>query len=373
MHFPVVRLLSLPLFVWSEGSTQLLLRFARLRVVCVLGSAAKSSPVPSFNSAGHRVNMSFIDTASGFIGAVCLTYAGASFGAAGCVSTPRAEIASGPRNIALFALAGLPFDVVKLHMQTESGVGNSMLQTMRRLVARQGVWALWSGAMPALASASIENSVVFTANGFFRRTLAGGAPEDSLSLPQHALIGGLSGVFSATAICPAEVVKCRMQYSVGSTPLQCIRAVLSEAGLKGLFHGLGPLLARDVPFNTLFFGSYRSYCAAAGSLRGLWSGGQSAQHHELSGAEYFLCGGFAGMTAWSIIFPFDCVKSRVQSGAASGSAVNVASAMWRAEGIRAFYKGWSAAVLRGFPANAALLLGVELSAQFMRELFAEPV
>lgn len=50
-----------------------------------------------------------------------------------------------------------------------------------------------------------ENAVVFTANGIFRRLIAQGKEENKLSLIEHAMVGGMSGIFSATAICPPEV------------------------------------------------------------------------------------------------------------------------------------------------------------------------
>ena len=65
---------------------------------------------------------------------------------------------------------------------------------------------------PALASALIDNVVLFTLQRAFMRLVApGAASEEALTLPQHALVGGAAGAFSATAICPAELIKCRMQ------------------------------------------------------------------------------------------------------------------------------------------------------------------
>lgn len=264
-------------------------------------------------------------------------------------------------------------------MQTNPALYRGFLPTATSILRSEGVLVLWSGALPAFASAAIENGVVFTANGIFRRALAGGAAEDALTLPQHALIGGLSGVISATAICPAEVVKCQLQVgaragaqaaSVG--PLAVLSQILRTSGPAGLYTGYPALLLRDVPFNTLFFGSYRAYCAAfvAARERAGWGRhgggmGRPTQHH-LSPAEYFLSGGFAGMTAWAAVFPFDAVKSRMQSGAAVGSFAQVARAMWKAGGIRVFYKGCSAALLRAFPANAALFSGVEFASKVLK-------
>ncbi len=254
--------------------------------------------------------------------------------------------------------------------------------------------ALWRGALPALSSAALENAVVFTANGFFRRQVAGDLPESSLTLGQHALIGALSGSLSATAICPAEVVKCKLQYLVKASPaataspLACVADIYRQAGMRGFFSGLPALLMRDVPFNALFFGSYRTFCrlCAFSRMQYGWgrykgnettpqafgqpsvSGYEKVTHEHLSPAEYFVCGGFAGMAAWSVIFPFDSVKSRMQSGSVQTGVVETMRNMWQRGGATPFFRGWSAAVLRAFPANAALFLGVEMSRQVLKKV-----
>ena len=95
---------------------------------------------------------------------------------------------------------------------------------------------------------------------------------------------------------------------------------------------------------------------------------------ELSGLEYFLSGGFAGMTAWTFVFPCDVVKSRMQVAGmlepgTRASMTNTVRSLFKEHGIRGFYRGWSAAVLRGFPANASLFAGYELSHKLLDALF----
>ncbi len=85
-------------------------------------------------------------------------------------------------------------------------------------------------------------------------------------------------------------------------------------------------------------------------------------------------GGLAGSTAWAIVFPCDVVKSRLQAGALSSGAATTgaapslftaARALYAAGGVRVFYHGASAAVLRAFPANGALFLGYEMAMRLM--------
>ena len=61
------------------------------------------------------------------------------------------------------------------------------------------------------------------------------------------------------------------------------------------------------------------------------------------------------------IFPFDNIKSRQQANTTKTSFIETASTAIRQGGIRSVYKGCLPCVLRGFPANGALFLTVELT------------
>ena len=70
------------------------------------------------------------------------------------------------------------------------------------------------------------------------------------------------------------------------------------------------------------------------------------------------------MIAWSF-FPVrrDQVKATEQCQQAP--FFHIAKDILYKEGLRQSMKGWTAAVLRGFPANGALFLGVEVSKKLM--------
>jgi hypothetical protein len=291
---------------------------------------------------------------------------------------------SGAFGAACLVAAGAPFDTVKLRVQT--GQAASPLACLRSMVATEGVLSLWKGAGPAFSSAVIENTVIFTVNGLFRRLLLQARPDDhEETVAEHALVGAATGVFSSTAICPAEVVKVRMQYqrngasttggggggprfASGWAAARHIYA--TEGGLRGLFAGLAPLMVRDIPFNAIFFASYRSACSGYRQ----WAGLRPEQ--PLPAPATFLAGGLAGVAAWSVVLPADRVKSAMQvAGQVEGHAPTYNATMMstlrhvlaEGRGVRALYVGWTAAVLRSFPANAALFWGVETADRVLRQ------
>ena len=254
---------------------------------------------------------------------------------------------------------GFPFDSVKTRMQAaKPGVYRGLVDCAAKGLKEGGVRGIYRGATPALASACIENAVLFAANGFFVRLFTGSSDEDNAPLSTLALCGGLAGIFSSTTITPAELVKVRLQVDKG-TPVACIRNIVRQDGFGGLFRGIQSLWLRDVPFNVLFLASYELFCRLLAGVQGLEG------RHNLDPASLFLAGGLAGISGWATIFPMDVVKTHMQSSTRP-LPLSVAVRELHAEaGVRRFYRGLPAACLRAFPANAGLFVGYELTSRLL--------
>ena len=192
-------------------------------------------------------------------------------------------------------------------------------------------------------------------------------------------MGGASGFCSATAICPAEVVKVRMQCDRGSASttatngrapsagsagfVECGLRLWHEEGAKGFFRGLPALWSRDVPFYVVFFSAYTTYIDAACTFHGV-------EKVDLPAYQFVMGGGVAGVFGWGTVFPVDVVKSRVQLGT-MGKEISLAQAtriVVQEEGLRGVLRGYLPAVMRGFPANGALFLGVETMNKFLNQI-----
>lgn len=303
------------------------------------------------------------------------------------------DAVSGSFGAVCLVLVGQPFDTIKVLCQT-SPVRTSLISQAKQLITSSGVQSLWRGAGPALASALIDNTVLFTLQRSIQRLVAPeAATEKALTPAQHAVCGGLAGFCSATAICPAELIKCRMQVNGGgggggSGGVAIAMDFLRREGIKGLFRGWTPLVLRDVPLQTVFFGSYMVYSTVfqmAADTLALpnwdpfgWGSTTvtitttASGDQPVPGWKAFIAGGLAGSTAWMVIFPVDVVKSRMQTemvGAGDGAGLSfrgTALSVWKEGGVRAFHRGLGSAVLRAFPANAALVWGVETASSLLR-------
>ena len=276
------------------------------------------------------------------------------------------DTASGVAGATACAVLGLPFDVAKSRLQAGSGSYSGLGDCILRTARSEGPLALYKGLMPALGSAVIENAVGITTQRSLRRQLAwtlGRDADTRFSMPTEMALGGATGVFTSIAICPMEVLKVRLQVQV-PTPSWFAEAsrVLRGDGVLGLYTGFGALALRDVPFNALFYGCYETICSTMMRLRDLRS------KDDLGTPSVFFAGGLAGCIGWSVILPFDVVKTRLQAGAAEAGTAALMLEIVRMEGAGALFTGWSAAVARAFPANAGLFAGVELMTRLLKDL-----
>lgn len=146
-------------------------------------------------------------------------------------------------------------------------------------------------------------------------------------------------------------------------PVDVVRQLYKEGGLKSIFRGTGATLARDGP------GSAAYFCAYEASKRLLTPAGQDPQ--QLNFVNVLTAGGLAGMAMWALAIPPDVIKSRYQ-GAPHGTYsgfLDCARKTVAKDGMKALFKGFGPAMARAFPANAATFLGVEVSLQAMNKMF----
>ena len=138
------------------------------------------------------------------------------------------------------------------------------------------------------------------------------------------------------------------------SPLDCVVKTIHQEGFRGLFRGLPAVWLRDIPFNFFFFGSYEFYSSTIRTAL------DKSPGEDLSAPLVLVAGGLAGVTGWSVVFPMDVIKSYMQTSTSTTTFGATSRSIFQTKGLIGFYRGWSAAVLRAFPANGSLFLGYEL-------------
>lgn len=104
----------------------------------------------------------------------------------------------------------------------------------------------------------------FGINGHLERLFASQSLVSNPDLKPFAL-GAMTGLLTAAALCPFDVIKCRSQVNtdvVGSSGSfsSILRHILRSGGPRALYTGIVAQTATLVPFYALFFGSYKLCC-----------------------------------------------------------------------------------------------------------------
>ncbi len=165
---------------------------------------------------------------------------------------------------------------------------------------------------------------------------------------------------------PAELIKVHQQSLVRSsssaaplTDREVIAHIWRTHGIRGFYRGITATALRDV--------GYGAYFAAYEATLRYWPHPHRAPDHHRAdspGAEVestlsthswpalLAAGGLAGVAGWIVTFPFDVVKTRVQS-TPSGNPDNPYRTTWstitasyRKEGLGVFFRGLAPTLIR---------------------------
>jgi len=265
-----------------------------------------------------------------------------------------------------------PLDVVKTRMQLDVGKGTlGLAGTFKSIIAQEGFGRLYRGLVPPLLMEAPKRATKFAANDFWGKTFLTMTGKTKMDQPLSILTGLSAGATESFVVVPFELVKIRLQdkASIYAGPMDCVRAIVKQNGLLGLYAGMEATFWRHVWWNGGFFGSIYQ-------IRALLPKRETQQGQMLNNLISGSVGGFVGTV---INTPFDVVKSRIQ-GAKSAPGV-VPKYNWtypalvtvaREEGIGALYKGFVPKVLRLGPGGGVLLLVVEATMAVFRKALGPP-
>jgi solute carrier family 25 ornithine transporter 2/15 len=270
-------------------------------------------------------------------------------------------------------LTGQPFDTIKVKMQTFPTLYTGLIDCFLKTYNQVGFGGLYKGTSPALLAYVAQSSVLFMCYGFCQqlvRKVAGLHKQEALNDLQNAAAGSIASAFAALVLCPTELVKCRLQTmhemelsgKIAKSPntvWSVVKSVIRKDGPLGFYYGLSTTLVQEVPGHFFYFGGYEL-------SRSFFASGSSKD--ELGPVPLMLSGGMAGICLWLVIFPLDCIKSRIQvlsMAEKPAGFIGTLLSIVRNEGILALYSGLKATLIRAVPSNAALFVAYEYSRRLM--------
>ena len=200
-----------------------------------------------------------------------------------------------------------------------------------------GLRSLWRGWAPTLVGYSMQGALKFGLYEHFKHcALATTDPVTALRYRDAICIGSSAAaeVVADLALCPFEAVKVRVQtsptYARGLT--DALPRMLREEGLRGLYKGLVPLWARQVPYTAIKFAAFER---AASLLYALHGTPKARMSYAQQLGVVFAAGYIAGVLCGVVSHPADVLVSHMYKAPMQGGVLARSSrVLWGSDGAK---------------------------------------
>ncbi|CAG7824033.1 unnamed protein product [Allacma fusca] len=277
---------------------------------------------------------------------------------------------------------GHPIDTIKVQQQNE-GIG--MAKCIKNIVTTDGYKGYFRGlSFPLLASGAL-NSIFFGVYGStlnrivelkeyqqhshskFSSSSIKCEKQNKANFLEIYLAGCVAGVAQLGLACPVDLIKVKLQahgFRMGSSS-ECLKMILRERGIGGLYQGIGIMAIRDIPAFGLYIAMYEFQME---QLKELTDGlqidlGGGASAHLSNSALAFLAGGLSGCVSWWSIIPQDVVKSRMQADDPNApkykGTIHCVEVIMKEHGFRGFFRGFWPLSIRAYLVNGAIFVSYE--------------
>lgn len=166
---------------------------------------------------------------------------------------------------------------------------------------------------------------------------------------KNLITGGISAAIARTITNPIERVEILRQVEnvdyKGLNMFQSVLKFYKTQGIAGLFKGNLASVVRIFPFSSIEFWSFEFYKNKI--IRG-------RKERQNSLFYTLICGFLTGINAITLTFPLDVARTRIavdtaNSSVKESSLTNTLVNLWKSEGIRGLYKGYSVTFIGSMP------------------------
>ena len=270
------------------------------------------------------------------------------------------ELISGGLAGSIGIFIGFPFDMIKVKLQARPDLYKSAISCLKVAWKEEGIRGLYRGCLAPIAFQGPINSLLFVGDSTALKYLEPDLRYGQVGKPKNIFLAGCCGGFlQCILLVPSEVIKCTMQLrtinpnrrvinlSHLEQTVQCASDIYRAEGIAGFYKGFNVTAMREVPSIGIYFFSYKFI---KDSLKNKF---QRSGEQVYETASTLFAGGAAGAMSWTVIYPFDVIKSNIQASdpTSSGnkdrlkrSTWSVARELYGQQGARIFVAGLGTAV-----------------------------
>ncbi|KAK5172936.1 carrier protein ymc1 [Saxophila tyrrhenica] len=267
--------------------------------------------------------------------------------------------------------------IVKVRLQTTTTHPNA-LSCATSILRNEGATAFYKGTLTPLIGIGACVSVQFGGFNYARRAFearnaaAEGktisdieASPQPLSYGQYYASGAFAGVVNTVLSSPIEHIRIRLQTQphganrLYAGPLDCIAKLSRSPSIPlGLYRGTSVTLLREAQAYGCWFLTFEYLMQNDAKRNGL-------VRKEIPTWKIALYGGIAGEMLWISSYPFDVIKSKMQTDEWGEkqrykSMRDAFAQTWKQEGAVGFWRGIGPTLLRAMPVSAGTFAVVEL-------------
>jgi len=292
-------------------------------------------------------------------------------------------------------VVGHPMDTLKVRMQTAKG--KPSIASLAIGSKYGGPASLFRGVAAPLSAACAVNAIIFSSYGWSSRLYEEYSPRNDPNLKAFTC-GSFAGLIQALIICPMEHVKCRLQIqetaaaATASNPLRTtLRTILTSGGsstnISALYRGWWITCWREIPAFGAYFSLYdifkdriqtsleqrdreseqlriKTQAALTATIPTATTAGNEQQQQQQQNKVHpwfdsAIAGGLTGALTWAIVYPFDDIKTHIQTATINTpqherTIAAVTAKIVKENGWRHLFRGLSVTCLRAFPVNGII-------------------
>ena len=241
------------------------------------------------------------------------------------------------------------------------------LNAATTIYKNEGALAFYKGTLTPLIGIGACVSIQFGAFHAARRWFEGrNGHAGPLSYSQYFAAGAFAGVSNSVLSGPIEHIRIRLQsqpHGAGKLyngPLDCVRKVSAQGGaLRGIYRGEAVTIWREASAYGAWFTAFEWMMNADAARNGI-------DRKDVPSWKIAAYGGVAGEALWLASYPFDVVKSKMQTDGFGANQKyptmrSCFAATFRAHGLAGFWKGIWPTLFRAMPVSAGTFAVVEMT------------